>query len=274
MQSDLIFDIGANNGDDTAHYVSRGFKVVAVEAAPSWAEHLAERFHGEIATGKVELVHAAIARDEGTVVFHVSEANRGVWSSFDPARASRENVNAREVQVPARTLHNLMREFGVPFYMKIDIEGFDRICIDAIDPDNAPEYVSFEASEGEIADLYALHEKGYHRFRLIDQTRFGRVPPPQIHSTGFLWRSGIHALRRTLRRGNPAPPPPVAGAIPGFNVSSSGPMPHEYRAPWDSVDDIALAWLYYVSGSGIARWFDVHATRLAEGENQGRPVGH
>jgi len=30
----LIFDIGFNNGDDTAHDLERGFSVVAVEANP------------------------------------------------------------------------------------------------------------------------------------------------------------------------------------------------------------------------------------------------
>jgi hypothetical protein len=31
-EGDLIFDVGANNGDDTAAYLARGFRVIAVEA--------------------------------------------------------------------------------------------------------------------------------------------------------------------------------------------------------------------------------------------------
>lgn len=34
---DLIFDIGANNGDDTAFYLKKGFRVVAIEADPALA---------------------------------------------------------------------------------------------------------------------------------------------------------------------------------------------------------------------------------------------
>ena len=34
MHTDLVFDIGMNNGDDTAYYLHRGFRVVAVEADP------------------------------------------------------------------------------------------------------------------------------------------------------------------------------------------------------------------------------------------------
>jgi len=37
---DLIFDIGANNGDDTAFYLKKGFRVVAIEADPALAQKL------------------------------------------------------------------------------------------------------------------------------------------------------------------------------------------------------------------------------------------
>jgi hypothetical protein len=33
-EGELIFDIGKNNGDDTAHYLSNGYRVVTVEADP------------------------------------------------------------------------------------------------------------------------------------------------------------------------------------------------------------------------------------------------
>jgi hypothetical protein len=34
MVSDLVFDVGMNDGADTVHYLSRGFRVIAVEADP------------------------------------------------------------------------------------------------------------------------------------------------------------------------------------------------------------------------------------------------
>jgi hypothetical protein len=34
MKSDLIYDVGANNGNDTDHYLRRGFRVLAIEANP------------------------------------------------------------------------------------------------------------------------------------------------------------------------------------------------------------------------------------------------
>lgn len=40
----LIIDVGGNNGDDTAFYLHRGYRVVMVEANPLLAEHLRGRF--------------------------------------------------------------------------------------------------------------------------------------------------------------------------------------------------------------------------------------
>ena len=261
MRAGLVFDIGANNGDDAAHYLARGFQVLAVEAAPQWAAHLAERFRGEIGPGQLILLECAIARQDGLADFYVSEGNRGVWSSFDVERAGRDGVRTRSIQVRARTLTSIMEEYGVPFFLKVDIEGGDRICLDAIDPEDAPEFVSFEASEGKVADLYVLHVKGYRRFRLIDQTTFARVPAPSLHTATHALASVRHVIRQTIRRRKFAPPPPAATSIAGFNVSSSGPMPHEHDAIWDEVDDVALAWLHYVRGSDQGRWFDIHAAR-------------
>ena len=45
----LIFDIGFNNGDDTAHYLTRGFEVLAVEANPELVEAGRKRFADAIA---------------------------------------------------------------------------------------------------------------------------------------------------------------------------------------------------------------------------------
>lgn len=32
----LVIDVGMHNGDDTAYYLHRGYRVVAIEANPAW----------------------------------------------------------------------------------------------------------------------------------------------------------------------------------------------------------------------------------------------
>jgi hypothetical protein len=58
----LIFDVGANNGDDTAAYLARGFRVIAVEANPFLCEDLHKRFANDINLGRAVVVNKAIDR--------------------------------------------------------------------------------------------------------------------------------------------------------------------------------------------------------------------
>jgi hypothetical protein len=44
MIGNLIYDIGMNNGDDTAYYLQRGFRVIAVEANPALVSQAIQRF--------------------------------------------------------------------------------------------------------------------------------------------------------------------------------------------------------------------------------------
>lgn len=48
MNPKLIYDVGMNNGDDTAYYLWRGFRVVAIEATPELVATAANRFRCEM----------------------------------------------------------------------------------------------------------------------------------------------------------------------------------------------------------------------------------
>ena len=69
MIADLIYDIGMNNGDDTAYYLFKGYRVVAVEADPTLIEKARERFADDIRRGQLELLNVAIGPREETASF-------------------------------------------------------------------------------------------------------------------------------------------------------------------------------------------------------------
>ncbi len=281
MVSDLIFDVGANNGDDAAYYLRSGYRVVGVEADPTYIEYVRGRFEPEIEQGRLTLVHAAIGSNQGTALFHVSEGNRGVYSSLDADMASRGALPTRRIEVRCVRLRTLFEEFGTPYYLKTDIEGADHYCLADIDPADPPEYVSFEASYGRLCDLFTLHSKGYTQFKLINQgDHFRKMDPPALHSAQLAnaiyrhecrefakrWHmlaNGYRWLRRvwqgSRRRVGFNPPRAATGDRRyDFRVSSSGPMCEETDGTWEGIESTAYAWLYYVWPSG---WFDVHAKR-------------
>jgi hypothetical protein len=51
----LIYDVGMNNGDDTAYYLQRGFRVLAIEANSDLVANAATRFAREIGTRRLML---------------------------------------------------------------------------------------------------------------------------------------------------------------------------------------------------------------------------
>lgn len=270
---DLVFDVGANNGDDTAHYLERGFRVLAVEADPDLAAACHRRFLSEVAAGRLTILNIAIAAEEGTAVFYVSEGNRGVWSSLDEELARRTGLAARRLEIPARRFRSLLEEYGVPYYLKIDIEGADHLCLRDLTPACAPPYLSFEASESDIAHLFWLANCGYSRFKLIDQMDgFRQAMPARLHSWPLVGASVSGLLRRRLRA-VPGLAPLVRGSrrllhldsngsgSRAFPISSSGPMADRSDGPWRSLPEVTYAWLYFVTQTTTGNWYDVHAAR-------------
>src|ERR1700743_271397 len=137
----LIFDIGFNNGDDTDHYLGRGFDVVAVEANPEVAEAGRRRFAAAIEAGRLRLLNIGIAEETGHADFYVNRTD-DVWSSFVPELGQRGGKFS-VTSVPTTTLSDLLREHGTPYYLKIDVEGHEWICLKGLTV--TPKYVSVEA---------------------------------------------------------------------------------------------------------------------------------
>ena len=166
-QSDLVFDVGMNNGDDTAFYLECGFRVVAVEANDALCRQVAARFPEAIASGKLKILNVAVAGEPGQVEFWINE-DHPEGSALDVASAARGGHRHRKVTVPAIRFGTLLREHGVPHYLKVDIESADHFCLEGLREVGRPEYLSVEVSDVALVD--ACHDLGYRRFMLVEQS--------------------------------------------------------------------------------------------------------
>ena len=70
------------------------------------------------------------------------------------------------------TLRSLFARFGVPYYVKVDIEGADRHCILDLTAEQHPDYVSFEIGNDAMELMKHLALTGYSRFKSISQSSF------------------------------------------------------------------------------------------------------
>jgi FkbM family methyltransferase len=187
----LVFDVGMHRGEDTEFYLSRGCNVVGIEANPTLVSQLREKFVKEIASGRVRIVDKAIADRPGRVSFTI-DPMLSIWGSISPSfiernrkiRGGKDAVTPNQVvEVESTTLDELIRAYGTPYYMKVDIEGMDMACIRALHTCRSkPRYLSIESAvtaaetSGEIGfdELAHLWVLGYRSFKYVDQSELAR----------------------------------------------------------------------------------------------------
>lgn len=276
MQQDLIYDVGMNNGDDSAYYLSKGYRVVAVEADPMLVEEATRRFSAEIAARRITILNVAIAETEGVRPFWVSPTMR-IWNSFDRNTAAREGREAIAIEVPCRRFRSILDEYGTPYYLKADIEGWDLCCIRNLKKDDLPQFASVEWVD--VDSLLTLRQAGYDLFKVVDQRRFQPVAYDPHGLT--LWhyvqkryqeRKYVSKLLRlpgrVRRKLIPARTAQASGP-PKYAPDSSGPFGEETGGRWVSADEALFSMMAIELGytdcgpKRLGNWFDIHATRSA-----------
>jgi FkbM family methyltransferase len=170
----LNADPSIKDADDTAYYLRRGFRVVAIEADTRLAKSAAERFGTQINSGQLRILNIGIAAEEGELPFWICETH-SEWSSFDRKLASRHGCPHHEVMVRCRRFGSILEEFGIPYYLKIDIEGNDSLCVQDLDPRRLPKFISMETTSPDL-----LAERGFKRFKAISQINFLPIELPPV----------------------------------------------------------------------------------------------
>jgi FkbM family methyltransferase len=247
MNSKLIYDVGMNNGDDTAYYLYCGYRVVAIEANPLLVDEAKQRFAKELEAGLLTVLNVGVAEQEGQFPFWVCETC-SEWSSFDRSFASRDDSPHHAIMIPCRLFGSILAEFGVPYYLKVDIEGNDHLCLHDLDPGDLPEYVSVEGTDRDL--IFQLRALGYKSFKCISQ--FCHLPvewPPSREQRNYakaLWLAQsrnpvIRAFRRLGARRWVERRLNWHRSSRGwtFPYESSGPFGEDLPGRWQSADELA-----------------------------------
>jgi FkbM family methyltransferase len=138
----LCFDVGANTGNRVASLLAIGAKVVAFEPQSSCVKILRRRF-GK----KISIVPEAVGDKPETLDMHIS--NFSALSSLssewiDSVKGDRfrlfEWIATEKVQV--NTLDHAIKTYGVPAFIKIDVEGYEPKVLQGLS--TAVDLVSFE----------------------------------------------------------------------------------------------------------------------------------
>ncbi len=273
MQPDLIYDLGLHRGEDTQFYLAKGFRVVAIDANADLCAEASARFAAEVASGRLTILHRAISAQSGEVTFF-KNAKRSEWGTIDPQWAERnrsKGATSTRTVVRASTLADVTLEFGVPYFVKIDIEGLDLVALRSLGAAPArPRYVSIESEKNSFAALEAefaaLRELGYDRFKVVAQHEVPRQRPPRPPLEGqyceHVFERGASGLF-----GEEAPGEWVSAEAA---LEAYRPIFARYRLIGDAADWRTRILRPLARAVGIgAGWYDTHA-RLAEGRGRER----
>ena len=235
-QMPLIMDVGMNDGRDSRFYLQKGFRVVAVEANPLLVERAREELAPWLESGQLVIEATGLADTEGEATFYVNLDNDH-WSSFEKSWGTRNGTRYREIQVPCIQPGTLFEKHGIPYYLKIDIEGRDIDVVRALqDFRDRPRYVSIEENQTSYwAELWAV---GCRAFKLVDQRMLYEVSCPN-------------------------PPREGCYVAASFDGHSSGPFGEEAPGEWLSFDLALERYLHevrsptrgYLAGDS---WYDIH----------------
>ena len=241
-QRDLIFDLGCHIGEDAGFYLQKGFRVVGVEANPNLCARLRECFARPLASGQFTLVEKAIAETSGSIEFYANAEER--LGSANRQFADRSGSPFDVIRVPATTFDILIGEFGVPHYVKIDIQGSDLLCLRQLGRvQERPNFMSIGVQRTALAEgIKLFKELGYRKFQIIDQSR---VPAQQCPHPAQEGRSIAYS----------------------FGLGASGLFGNELPDDWRSGMGTKTAYHKEIISLRIARalgskrgsWYDLHA---------------
>jgi len=142
---DLVFDIGANVGGKSAAFLSLGAIVVAAEPSPVCISALSKRFSREIAAGRLVLLPVAIGRSAGRIQLRQFALDGSTASASDAFAASLKgefDAPSAVFDVEMMAGASLFERFGIPAFIKIDVEGMDAEVLSTVP--RRPRALSFE----------------------------------------------------------------------------------------------------------------------------------
>jgi FkbM family methyltransferase len=265
MERNLIFDLGLHEGQDTELYLKKGFSVVALDANAGLCAKAAERFQDYVRAGRLTIVNKAIADRSGKVTFYIN-TSRDDWGTVSSDWVERNNLlgtQSVEREVEATTLADLVSEHGTPYYVKIDIEGYDMVAVSSLEAVRSkPKYLSIESDKVSFPALRrefsVMESLGYDRFRIVD---------------------GLSVVKQKL----PSPPREGKFVEHTFKEGASGLFGEELPGPWLSAQEAIEAYRpiflnYALNGDDPlvrspfirrvlrklgfrASWYDTHARR-------------
>ena len=150
-ENDLFFDIGAHLGDKSKELIKNKINVVMIEPQPECIRVLRELYSSN---PLVTIVPKGLGRSNQKIEMSIN-TKQPVISTFAEHRKTGRFSNSnwdKKIMVDVTTLDDLIKKFGEPNYIKIDVEGFEHEVILGLTKKSG--IISFEFTSEFIDDAF------------------------------------------------------------------------------------------------------------------------
>jgi len=226
----IIYDLGASVGENIPYYLIKSDLVIVVEANEMCCNIIKKKFWREIEDKKL-IVENCIASDENTNTdeFYIHRTNY-LLSQFPKPNNEMIN-NFKSTKIIKKDIKNLIYNYGIPYYIKIDLEEYDDVILKRIFSSNIqPIYISAEATNQNVIELF-IRNQNYNFFKLIEGQQ-----------VEFLYKNMKLNVNNQIIRYS-------------FPKNSAGPFGNDIPDDW--IDKKIFFELMKIKKTG---WFDIHAS--------------
>jgi FkbM family methyltransferase len=164
-QEDLVFDVGAHLGEKSKIFIENKIKTILIEPLPHCVKYLQKKYSNN---KYVKIIQKGLGEKNSKKILMVNKSMptiSTVAKHWKKGRFSKLNWD-HQIIIKITTLDNIIKQFGIPKYIKIDVEGYELSVLKGLTKKSG--IISFEITSEYIANaekcIKYLKKIGYFKF--------------------------------------------------------------------------------------------------------------
>ena len=166
----IIFDIGANKGQNLNYFLQKADLVIAIEADTNLVNHIKSMFDSFVQSKKLIIENIAVVNQENAefIDFYISKINH-TYSTLCPENLNNYYKQKIKCEKVSTLINKYLQIYNMPEieYIKIDVERYDKFILqDLLQNNIIPNNLSVECFDSDVIEL--ILNSPYNSFKFIE----------------------------------------------------------------------------------------------------------
>ena len=231
----IIYDFGACRGENIDYYLLKSNLVVAFEANPNNCKYIQEKFKQAILDKKLFLENCIVGEEDNLndQKFYIHKNNYLLGQFPKPNKELLKNFI--EIKVPHKNVIQIIKSYGKPYYIKIDLEEYDEIVLKKILSNNIKfEYISVEIKNLNTFNLFDSN-LNCNSYKLVDG-----------HNVEYVYKNLKISTNLDKKKYS-------------FLANSAGPFGNDIKSSWITKKNFYELLKFKLEREG---WIDMHCSTI------------